>query len=94
MKIAFKPAAAKALYAIADFVESKNTPGSGKRYALKFRKAVEQFAQPNVKYTLCNDKLLALLGYSCRNYNDWIIAFKIENNRFVIYEIILGSTLP
>lgn len=93
MKVVFKPEAVIALRAIAKFVESQNTPGSGKRYALKFRKAIELFAQPKLKYALCHDSTLALMGYSCRNYNKWVIAFKIEKSKFVVYEILLGSLL-
>jgi len=34
--------------AIAYFVESKNTPGSGARYALKFKAAIKKLALPNI----------------------------------------------
>jgi len=78
---------------IAAFVESKNTPGSGKRYALKFKKAIEKIAKPKVKYAICNHERLALLNYSCGHYNDWVIAFRIENNALVVYQIIHGSFL-
>lgn len=93
MKVTFTHEAAASLYIIANFVESKNTPGSGKRYALKFKKAVEKLAQPNVQYALCNHPLLNALKYSCSHYNDWVIAFKIEKGTFVVYQIIHSSVL-
>jgi hypothetical protein len=49
------PRAIKVIDNIAAFVESKNTPGSGKRFANKFKTAIKKFAQPNVKYALCNN---------------------------------------
>jgi ParE-like toxin of type II ParDE toxin-antitoxin system len=76
---------------IADFVESKNTPGSGARHALRFKKAIETLAIPNVSYSPCNHTVLAAFRYSCSHFNDWVIAFRIENNELTVYEIIHGS---
>jgi hypothetical protein len=91
LDIVFTPVAAKS--GIADFVESKNTPGSGKRYALKFQKAIKGFAQPNVQYAYCRHVALARLKYCCRRYNDWIVAFKIEDDTLTVYQIVHGSVL-
>lgn len=38
------PQALGVIHAIADFVESKNTKGSGSRYALKFKAAIKKLA--------------------------------------------------
>ena len=78
---------------IADFVESKNTMGNGSRYALKFKSAIEKLALPNLQYSLCNHIALAAYKYSCSHFNDWIIAFRIENNELTVYEIIHSSLL-
>jgi len=79
--------------AIADFVESKNTPGSGGRYALKFKSAIERLAVPNIKHALCDHSVLAAFNYSCSHFNDWVIAFRISNDELTVYEIIHGSLL-
>ena len=79
--------------AIADFVESKNTSGSGARFALKFKSAIEKLALPNVQYSLCNHPVLAAYKYSCSHFNDWVIAFRILENELIVYEIIHGSLL-
>jgi hypothetical protein len=78
---------------IADFVESKNTQGSGARYALKFKSAIEKLAVPNIKHTLCQHPVLAAFDYSCSHFNDWVIAFRITNNELIVHEIIHGSLL-
>ena len=49
--------------------------------------------QPNVEYKKCLDERLETLKYSCLNFDNWVIAFKIENENFNIYEIILGPIL-
>ena len=65
MTVRITPRALHVIESIADFVESKNTKGSGDRYALKFKSAIKKLARPNVKYTLCNHPILAAFGYSC-----------------------------
>lgn len=79
--------------AVADFVESKNTKGSGSRFALKFKSAIEDLALPNVQYALCSHHVLASLKYSCSHFNDWVIAFRIIDEELIVYEIIHGSLL-
>jgi len=91
LKITLK--AMQAIDSIADFVESKNTPGSGARYALKFKSAIEKLAVPNVKHTLCHHPVLASFNYSCSHFNDWVIAFRIADDELTVYEIIHGSLL-
>lgn len=93
MKVIITVHALNVLSNIATFVESKNTPGSGKRYISKFKEAIKKIAQPNVQYALCNDKNLASLNYHCGHFNDWVIAFRIENKALVVYQIIHGSFL-
>ena len=79
--------------AIADFVDSKNTKGSGARYVLRFKAAIEKLALPDVQYSLCNHPILAAYKYSCSHFNDWVIVFKIESEELTVYEIIHGSLL-
>lgn len=93
MRIIYTTHALDVIDAIADFVESRNTPGSGKRFVLKFKSAIEKLAHPNVQYSLCNYPVLAQLQYSCGHYNDWVIAFRIENEGFVVYQIFHSSYL-
>jgi hypothetical protein len=87
------PKALRVIDAIADFVESKNTKGSGGRYALKFKAAIKKLAVPGIQYPLCNHYVLASYKYSCTHYNDWVIAFKIKDGNLIVYEIIHGSLL-
>jgi hypothetical protein len=93
LDIKITPKALNVIDAIADFVESKNTEGSGGRYALKFKLAIEKLALPNVEYSLCTHRILAAYKYSCSHFNDWVIAFKVKGNELVVYEIIHGSLL-
>lgn len=93
MKIVIYPKASKTIDKIAAFVESKNTPGSGDRYALRFKAAIEKIAQPDVQYALCRNAFLAKSSYSCSYYNDWVIAFKLDKDVLKVYRIIHSSVL-
>jgi plasmid stabilization system protein ParE len=93
LDVKITPKALSVIDAIADFVESKNTEGSGARYALKFKSAIEKLALPNVQYSLCNHLVLAAYKYSCSHFNDWVIAFRVQENEITIYEIIHSSLL-
>ena len=88
MEVFFTKKAKQAIDIIADFVESKNTIGSGNKFALKFEQAMKQFAIDNTTYAKCNHKSLRKLDYSCITISKWVIAFKIKENKFIIYRII------
>jgi len=74
-------------------VEGIITKGSGKRLLDKIRSFLKSFAKPNVVYALCQDEDMALEGLSCITYNGWVFAFKIEDEHFVVYQIIRGDIL-
>jgi hypothetical protein len=61
LKVIISQRALNVIDAIADFVESKNTPGSGAIYALKFKAAIKKLAMPNVEYALCNTLLIGCI---------------------------------
>ncbi len=65
MKLIFKEPALKTLRLQRDFLDSKNTIGSGNRYVLKFVDSIKSFAQPNTQYAKCNNIVLLKFGYSC-----------------------------
>ena len=93
LKLKITPKAMRVIDAIADFVESKNTKGSGARYALRFKAAIEKLALSDVQYSLCNHEILAAYKFSCSHFNDWVIAFRIENDALIVYEVVHGSLL-
>ncbi len=93
MEIEIKGKALKTLDEIANYVESLNTAGSGSRWLDKFLLRIQAYAKPNVIYALCRNNKLANRNFSCISFSNWVVAFKIVKNRFVIYEIIHGSLM-
>lgn len=93
MEIILKPKAQKALKLIATFVEQKNTLGSGVRFIEKFSLKLQTYALENTQFQSCKNQTLFVLGFSCITINKWVIAFKIENDKFMVYRIIWGALL-
>lgn len=93
MKIEISEAAIITLKDVADFVESKNTKGAGKRWISRFRKKIKEYAIQNVQYKFCEDQTLFELKYSCLSIASWTVVFNIENKTFKIHQIIHASLL-
>ena len=93
MIVVYKQEAKITIYEISDFIDSVNTDGAGDRWTVKLTQFVEEYALSNVHYALCQNESLASSGFSCINFNDWIIAFKIEGEFFTVHKIIRGSIL-
>jgi hypothetical protein len=93
MKVVFRPNAEIVLDEVADFIDGLNVEGAGALWAERFIAHIYTYALPNVTYSLCRDQDFAAAGLSCISYNDWIIAFKIQGNLFVVHEIVRGNIL-
>lgn len=93
MEIEIRAKAIKTLDDIASYLDSLNTFGAGNRWLDRFFTRIEKYARPEVTYALCKNSRLAIRGFSCITFNNWVVAFKITKGKFVIYEIIHGSIL-
>jgi plasmid stabilization system protein ParE len=93
MIVQYMPQAEEVLYEIANWVESKNTPGSGFRFVEAFMDQIAALALPNVKYADCKHEIFAREGLQCVPVQDWIVVFRIEKNKFTVHFIVHGSLL-
>ena len=67
--------------------------GPGEFWVERLIAYVYTYALPNVTCARCKDEDFSVAGLSCINDNDWIIAFKIENDLLIVHEIVRGSIL-
>ena len=92
LQIKYSIIAKNTLSNVARFIETLNTKGSSNIWKNKFFRKVKKYAQP-IKYALCRHEIYALSGFSCVAIDNWIIIFKVENNQFNVYQIVLASSL-
>lgn len=94
-QIIIKPLAEDIIIALCDFIESKNTLGSGTRFYEKLLTFIESLAPlTNLKFPLCRNKKFAARLWSCVVFqNKWVIAFSYNNNQIIIHRMVLGSRL-
>ena len=93
MKVVYSEEAKATIFSISDFIDNINTEDAGERWVHKLYLWVESYARPNTQYALCNNESLASLGLSCVSFNDWVIAFAINGDSFVVHKILRGGFL-
>lgn len=93
MKFILKKRATKALLAVAKWVEGQNTEGAGDRWLEKVFDKIKQRAKAGVMHSICQNQLLANRGYHCFPYENWIVAYKIEGDEFIVCRFIWAGKL-
>jgi len=93
MKIIFSETSTLTLRSLAQFVESKNTQGSGKRYVYKFLQFISITLNSFSKHAICKHKQFALNSWRCFFYKDFVIVYSIISDKIFIHVIVHGSLL-
>ena len=93
MILAYREGALETLREVAEFLDTINTEGSGEFWVRNFLNNLGSYVKPNVQYTLCRHPEFARMGLSCISLNGWIVAFKIEEEVFLVYSIVRGNIL-
>jgi len=93
MNVILKPEAEETVLEICEFIDSINTEGSGNRWLDKLSAFIVSYAKSKVKYVLCRNEAFAEDGLSCITFNGWVIAFKIVQDEFIVYQIVRGDVL-
>ena len=93
MKVIIETPAQETLHEIAALIDGINTPGAGDRWIDRILDFIQEHAQPNLKYSLCHNHLLAKSLFSCITFNNWVIVFRIEDEILRVYQIVYGSLL-
>lgn len=93
MVIEIRKRAINALLRTAEYVESMNTPGSGDRWLEKVKSEIYSIAKHKVKLGICKHLFLAKFQYRCYIYHDWVIAYRITEEKFEVCRFIWGARL-
>ena len=93
MNIVINPLAQETLDDVASLIDGVNTPGAGDRWIDKILDFIISCAKPDVQYALCYNTKLAEHRFSCIVFNNWVIVFRIEGQKFIVYQVVHGSLL-
>ncbi len=94
LSVIIKPNAERAILAVADFIDSKNTPGSSEKWVNEVIDFIIGHSKVKIKYPLCRNKKLAKRNFSCIVFRKkWVIVFKKSDNNFMVHYFIYGSKL-
>lgn len=83
----------KSLNELAEFVESKNTIGAGKRYLNAFLLKISDALKNNANYAPCKYPEFAKFKLKCFIINDWVIAFQETQTTLIVRAIVHGTLL-
>jgi hypothetical protein len=84
MIIHYNNDALESLSSLILFIEKTNTQGSGIRWLNKYEEFLFDRFRFHETIKPCNNVTLRDLNLKCLNYNEWIIAFSVEENEIII----------
>lgn len=93
MKINISTEALKVVDELALFIESKNTTGAGKRFKNTFLKKIKHTLIKFPNHTICKYPLFAKYNLNCFFIDNWVVAYKKEQETIVVYAIVYGTLL-
>lgn len=79
------------LTSLINFIETKNTEGSGIRWLNRYEKYLKKKFATAKQKRLCNNAAFKKLNLCCIYFNDWLIAFSIHEN-FILIEALLHKS--
>lgn len=94
MKLIVRTRASYAIKTIGRWVDEHNTEGAGDRWLEKVFAEFERRANIGVVHAPCASMYLAKLDYRCFHYpENWTVAYKIQNDCFVIYRFVWAANI-
>lgn len=91
MQINYTNEAFTSLINLVNFVESKNTANAGMRWLNRFESFLQKALFNPAKIKLCHNVAFSRLGLRCIYFNDWVVAFSV-NNDFILIEALLHKS--
>ncbi len=95
MKVLFKPRAEIQIQEVGKYIiEEIKMPETGLKYLERMNNFALNIGAVHNAYTICRDTKWALKQLKCAIFdNKWIFAFKMINNKIVIYEVKHGKNI-
>ena len=93
MHVNYTTDAFSSLIQLVNFIESKNTFGSGLRWLKRFEMFLEKKLHTAEQIKLCNNYTFYQLNLRCIYFNEWLIAFSIHEDTVLIEALLHKSRI-
>lgn len=93
MQIKYTADAFASLAQLINFIESNNTAGAGMRWLEKYERFLIKSFKNAKSNRICNNITFKKLDLRCIYFNDWLIAFSIHENFFLIEALLHKSRI-
>jgi len=94
MNLVVKKLAAKSIAKTGQWIEKRNTDGSGERWIRKVYQTLGDYARSGIKLESCRNIKLAQRKYQCFTYaSKWVVAYRMDGDEFIICRFIWGAKL-
>ncbi len=91
MQVNYTTDAFASLTGLINFIEANNTAGAGLRWLQRYEEFLQKSFTNAKRIRLCHNATFKKLNLKCINYNDWVIAFSI-NEKFILIEVLLHES--
>ncbi len=93
MQVNYTANAFASLVSLINFIESSNTSGAGVRWLLRYEAFLENALMNPELIKLCNNNTFKRLGLRCIYYNEWVIAYSINQDEILIEALLHTSRI-
>jgi hypothetical protein len=93
MQVNYTNEAFASLIGLINFIESKNTANAGLRWLGRFENFLQERLSNPTQIKLCNNFTFNKLHLHCIYFNDWVIAFSIQEKSVLIEALLHKSRI-
>ncbi len=93
MLVKYTNSAFASLAQLINFIETTNTAGAGIRWLNRYEQFLDKTFLNTKHKRICNNAALKKLNLKCIYFNDWLIAFSIQQNIILIEALLHKSRI-
>jgi hypothetical protein len=93
MQIDYTIEAFSSLLQLINYIEGTNTQGAGIRWLNRYESFLHKKLLSPKKIKLCNNHTFNQLNLRCIYFNDWIVAFSLNENSILIEALLHKSRI-
>ncbi len=82
------------IFGYVEWLETKNTPGSGSRFLVNLNHFLNRLGRSFPYFSPCSNLILRSKNLFCSSYREWVVAFEIGQACIIVTAFIHKNRLP